>query len=97
VEKYFRARHTTDDNMAYAHCIPMVKYTHSVCMLFLLLCHCNNVCTNAPQCCVICTIRLLFQNIFSFFTAFITSSNDNRGPCEKKSPFNLARENTTTT
>jgi len=40
VEKYCRAGHTTDDNMTYTHCIPLVKHTHSVCVIIIdLLLH----------------------------------------------------------
>ena len=36
-KKYCRAGHATDDNMAFAHCIPLVKHTHSVCVIIIAL------------------------------------------------------------
>jgi hypothetical protein len=34
----------------------------------------------------------LISDYIYLFTAFITSSSDNIGPCKKKSPLNLARK-----
>jgi len=51
VEKHCRAGEPTDDNitrrMRIACWVPKVTYTHSE---YVLLCHWNIGCTNAPQC-----------------------------------------------
>jgi len=49
-KKYGRAGHATDDNMAHAHCkLDTKDYKHSQNMKYLLLFHCNDVCTKGPN------------------------------------------------
>jgi hypothetical protein len=96
VEKYCTAGHTADDNMAHAHCIPMVKHTHSACVIIIALPLQQYLHGRASMLRYLHNSSLISDYIY-LFTAFITNSRDNRRPCEKKSPFNLARKNTTTT
>jgi len=62
VKKKFRARRGADDNMAHA---PFAEYlrlqTHTQNMYYSLPFHCNNGCTNAPQCYVIRTLAVLLR------------------------------------
>ena len=62
VEKYCRAGQATDDNMAHAHCMLDIKgYKHTITEYVILIpFHCNNGCTNAPQCYVSRTLPVLF-------------------------------------
>jgi len=61
VEKYRRAGEVTDDNMAHAHYMPdTLGYK-----ITLLLFHCNNGYTKAPQCYVIRKLRALFILLYS--------------------------------
>ena len=57
VKKYCRAGQATDNNMTHAHCMLDTKgykhthtHTHTQKVQYSLLSHCNNGCTNAPQC-----------------------------------------------
>ena len=58
MEKYCRAGQASDDNMAHADCVLNTKSTntHTQVVQFSLLFHCNNICTNTPQCHVIRTL-----------------------------------------
>jgi len=60
VEKYCRTGQATDDNMAHAHCmLDDSGYKHTLqIMLYLLLFHCNNCCTNSQQCYAILLVLL---------------------------------------
>jgi hypothetical protein len=60
VEKYCRAGQATGDNMAHAYC--KATNTHSE-YVILLIFHCNNDCTNAPQRYVIRTLPGLFFHL----------------------------------
>jgi hypothetical protein len=62
VEKYSTAGQATDETMAHAHCMLDTQgyKTHTQNMKYLLLLHCNNGCTNAPQCHVIRALPVLF-------------------------------------
>jgi hypothetical protein len=47
----------TDDNMAHMHWVLDTQgYKHTLRICNTLLFHCNNCCTNVPQCYVICTL-----------------------------------------
>jgi hypothetical protein len=65
VEKYCRTGNATNEN--YGACALHAGYvnlqTHTQDMYYLLLFHCKNVCTNAPQCYVIRTLPVLFSHI----------------------------------
>jgi len=52
MEKYFIAGQATDNSMAHVHCMldNTRLQTHIQNMYYLLLFHCKNGCTNAPQC-----------------------------------------------
>jgi hypothetical protein len=61
VEKYCRARQATDDKTAHVHCmLDTYGYKYTQIVEYSLFFHCNNGCTNAPQCYVIRTLPLLF-------------------------------------
>jgi hypothetical protein len=69
-KKYHRAGQATDDNTAPAHCMldPRAKKPQTGCVL-LLLSHCNNGCTNAPQWYVIRILSVSLDWRISVFTA----------------------------
>ena len=60
VVKHCTAEEVTDENIAHAHCILDTygyKYTIRICNTYC--CSCNNGCTNAPQCYIICSLHCL--------------------------------------
>jgi len=60
--KCYSAGQYTDNNMAHVHCMLRTlsyKYTITQIVKYSLLVHCNNGCTNTPQCYVIRTLPVL--------------------------------------
>jgi hypothetical protein len=83
--------------MAHVHCIPKVKHTHTHTHSVFVIIIALHQCLQERASVLHYTYNSsLILNYFYHFTAFITSSIDNRGPCEMKRPFNLAKNRTTT-
>jgi hypothetical protein len=75
-EKFWAAGDVTDDKMMHGHLtLDTLGYKHAYSMYWLLLFHCNNVCTNAPQCYVIRTVHYLSCYTYLYPSSVILSDN----------------------
>jgi hypothetical protein len=59
VEEYKRTGQATGENMCMHIAWWIPKTTNTMCITYCFF-HCNNGCTNAPQCYVLCTLLLLY-------------------------------------
>jgi hypothetical protein len=69
VEKYGRAGQGTDDNMAHAFAGYLRLQTHIQNVKCLLLFHCNNGCTIAPQCHAVRMLPVFLKGVLGAGTA----------------------------
>jgi len=90
VEKYRGTRQATQDNMTCplrAGFLRLQTHTHNI--KYLLFVHCNNGCTNAPQCYVIRTLPVLYPFLFFLFIIHSFSSLSDvkaKAPSKSSSP-----------